>query len=191
MKITYNSPSFRRTEKACSCMWLILFRCKTLVKNTQKQSFYRFLIFLIPFNCGAMLAAVIQILRDCAALQVSYRNPNKSQTNQSKHFAFAIVWIMQMYTYRTVSILQECNETFPMLSMRFPSKSLKECIMKSTHTHNRNTQSNSLKDTLLLKTDKTAIDFLTSNLQPVQSRHFQTDIIQLCHRVVQQNPVNQ
>lgn len=33
--------------------------------------------------------------------------------------------------------------------------------------------------------------FPTSYLQPVQSGHFSTDVVQLCQRVVQQNPVSQ
>lgn len=41
---------------------------------------------------------------------------------------------MWMYTYRTVNMLHEFNDRFPIVSMRFPSKSLQE-----TH-HETNTQ---------------------------------------------------
>ena len=81
-------------------------------------------------------------------------------------------------------MLHEQNETFPIVSMRLPSKSLQEQVMKSKHTHEiyRNVQ-----DIFYHR----ASDLFSSYLQPVQSRHFPTDVIQLCQRVVQQNPVNQ
>lgn len=40
-----------------------------------------------------------------------------------------------MCTYRTVSILHEQNDMFPMFSMWFPSKSLQQNV--TTHTHTR------------------------------------------------------
>lgn len=99
-----------------------------------------------------------------------------------------------MFAYRTVSVWQERRETFPMVSMRFPSKSLQEHDVKSerTHTHAQTT----ITENKFIKTHATsrARQLLMCRRpysQPVQPRHFLADVIQLCQRVVQQNPVNQ
>lgn len=55
-----------------------------------------------------------------------------------------------------------------------------------THTENK-----LIKDVSLLHEDSFRLVFLTPYSQPVQSGHFLTDVIQLCQRVVQQNPARQ
>lgn len=101
-KWTHNSPSFCRIEKACSCIWLILFCCKTLKKSN-------------TYNAITYLFTTEHWFR-------SYAHTSNTRWN-----GFSSV-----NTYRTVSILQEQNETFPMVSIRFASKSLK--VMKRART---------------------------------------------------------
>lgn len=79
------------------------------------------------FACRAA-ASFPSIARECSQssnrLFIHFFKKKKKE-----NVAFAVEWIMQMCTYRTVSMAHERNETFPMDSTRFPSKSL------HTHTH--------------------------------------------------------
>lgn len=40
---------------------------------------------------------------------------------------------MQIYTYRTVNMVHEWREAFPIFSIRFPSKSLQGNVLENTH----------------------------------------------------------
>lgn len=128
---TYNSPSFRRTEKACSCTWLILFRCKTLEVMRTRQTLKPVLRadVIIYSSCNSNAGERVRFS------SVAWKSGQKPNSLNSEQSAFAAEWIMQMCTYRTVSMAHERNETFPTDSMRFPSKSLQE---QRAHTHTQN-----------------------------------------------------
>lgn len=164
-------------------MWPILFRCKTLevmrTRKTLKPGSRANAITYSSCNSNAGERA-----RFSSVAWKSSQKPNSLNLEQS---AFAAEWIMQMCTYRTVSMAHERNETFPTDSMRFPSKSLQE---QRAHPHTRTHRINSSEgmDSLVARQH---LILPTFHSQPVQSGHLSTDVIQLRQRVVQQNPFSQ